>query len=816
MGCHGNRFTDYFRLPEYAHSFSVLNKSLLFLTSCIFAQFQSQEWSSITSLLTPTGIQSTEKGIVYASTPGGLLEFNPNTEEFTFIKMKDGLVYLDLSCIKIDNQDRLWLGGAYPIGYLQIYEPSLGLVRKITHLDIAHIKMIRIGENTAFAVYEGVASSDIGILEFPLDDDGLPIYKDYYNNFSSEIPILEIRNLDLFQDSIYVTTDQGIFVGNILDNLKSSANWHVVYSGDSAIQYLPGDLPLIIGNSSIINLQGEDYCVSFSGNIIQAARKDDKIGLLTEHHYYEISDCIIDSFQNPVTTQSNTSFDYSEDGNVFIGIKDNGILYWNKGLRTPLAYTPNTSMINAFQAITITKSGNLAATSHFGTLYYNGIDYKNYIPDNYYKNYSGDSETFHALGLDYSPGEHKPISIVEKDNGNLIYCNSGIMPDFGGALIELEYSSGNITKYDNKNGVIDGFWGIYPPKVNSEYMVVNQIEKDVFGNIWVANPFCERYGNLFAVQSSDDNTWSHVNIPDSSSFRPQTIAFDKLNRAWIGFAYDAIEGAVYSSGGIKVLEYSDLDFPDSTTTWLTISNPDDLPGGSADASVWSIVFDKIGHLWILNEKGVRYFDGYNYDRLNKTITLEPHTVLNNGNNIPYDFLSHVSYVKGNRIRVDSQNNKWIVTHQGVWVTADGVNFWPSEEGLHPNNSGLLSDIVYDVAFDNDKGLAYLATDKGISIFQIPFADNPSKEQSMYISPNPFILPDDDRVLIKNIPSGSIIKIMTITGYLIKEIELDINESQATWDGTNEYGEQVGTAVYLVAAQHSSERNKVSKIAVIRK
>ncbi|MDP6134320.1 MAG: hypothetical protein QF856_06965, partial [Candidatus Marinimicrobia bacterium] len=97
-----------------------------------------------------------------------------------------------------------------------------------------------------------------------------------------------------------------------------------------------------------------------------------------------------------------------------------------------------------------------------------------------------------------------------------------------------------------------------------------------------------------------------------------------------------------------------------------------------------------------------------------------------------------------------------------------------------------------------------------------FAKNPSKKQSMYISPNPFIIPDDDWVIIKNIPSGSTIKIMTITGSLIKEINLPSNESQAIWDGTNTRGDRVGTAVYLVAAHHPDEQNKVSKIAVIRK
>ena len=58
--------------------------------------------------------------------------------------------------------------------------------------------------------------------------------------------------------------------------------------------------------------------------------------------------------------------------------------------------------------------------------------------------------------------------------------------------------------------------------------------------------------------------------------------------------------------------------------------------------------------------------------------------------------------------------------------------------------------------------------------------------------------------------------MTITGTLIKEITLSANQSQATWDGTNANGKQLGTGVYLVAANHSSEKNKVSKIAIIRK
>ena len=461
------------------------------------------------------------------------------------------------------------------------------------------------------------------------------------------------------------------------------------------------------------------------------------------------------------------------------------------------------------------KKGRIVDSNGF--VYHNVLSY----PDNKYFPQNHEQNRFFNQRLLYHAGKYPTYNIIEKDNGNLVFGNSYVRPrphwyDFP-AVIELNPFTYEFSSYDTTNQIIDGYWGIYSEHENMN-MVINEITKDHHGNIWVTNPFCERYGNLLAIQSAGNNTWSHVNIPDSNSFRPQTIAFDQSNRAWIGFIYDALEDRIYSSGGIKVFGYSDMSQDHwSDSSWISIDNPEKLPGNDPYASVWSIVFDKMNYIWILNEKGVRSYVGYNYNRLDKTITLDPFTVSDeNENIIPYDFLSHISYAKGNKIRVDSQNNKWIITHQGVWVTEDGINFWPSEEGLHPDNSGLLSDIVYDVAFDNDKGLAYLATDKGISILQIPFSNNPEKKQSMYISPNPFIMPDDEGVIIKNVPSNSIIKIMTITGTLIKEIKLPPNQSQAIWDGTNEQGQQVGTAVYLVAAHHSSEQNKVSKIAVIRK
>jgi hypothetical protein len=216
-------------------------------------------------------------------------------------------------------------------------------------------------------------------------------------------------------------------------------------------------------------------------------------------------------------------------------------------------------------------------------------------------------------------------------------------------------------------------------------------------------------------------------------------------------------------------------------------------------------------LWILSEKGMR---GYTWQVTSDGVTLDPVLKANDGTAI--DFLAHLSFVKGNRIKVDSANNKWVVSHHGVWVIQESMEPWPSEAGLHPENSGLLSDIVYDIAFDEDAGLVYFATDKGISVLQIPFAENPEKKEVMYVSPNPFIIPGEENLLIKNLAAGSTLKITTIMGNLMAEIRLPSNQSQAYWDGRDLHGNLVGSAVYIIAAHHPEERNMVSKVAVIRK
>ena len=201
-----------------------------------------------------------------------------------------------------------------------------------------------------------------------------------------------------------------------------------------------------------------------------------------------------------------------------------GILALNTNNNSHELFAPNTSFQNVFHALTVTSDGYLAAVTPLGlTIVKNGLNY-NLFSYPGFKNYPKYHEQSHYINqnLLYKPGTHIPMSIIEKDNGNLFFGNSGLSPKEDSypypGVVELNLSNYNLTTFDSTDAVIDGFWGIYNEAVTN-YMVINQIEKDRQGNIWVTNPFCEKNGNMIAIQAKGNENWTHIYIPYENSYR---------------------------------------------------------------------------------------------------------------------------------------------------------------------------------------------------------------------------------------------------------------------------------------------------------
>ena len=60
---------------------------------------------------------------------------------------------------------------------------------------------------------------------------------------------------------------------------------------------------------------------------------------------------------------------------------------------------------------------------------------------------------------------------------------------------------------------------------------------------------------------------------------------------------------------------------------------------------------------------------------------------------------------------------------------------------------FLSDEVYDLDFDYQRKLAYIATSKGVSILRIPFGDSYSDYNDLKIFPSPFLIPEHEKMIV---------------------------------------------------------------------
>jgi len=732
-----------------------------------------------------------------------------------------------------DSFGQLWLGGNVPNGTIQVFHPKIGLTEHIKHLEIDQIVKFSIGDSLAFAIYRNL--SNFGIIELNIDD-GIPTYKDYYENFP--ITFDEITDIDHNSDSIFVTTDRGILIGSLTDNLKIPSSWQVSFESYNPKQMTVGLDNFVVTTNHIIRSDSVIFDFEINENPIEVRICNNQVCVLTTMNYFEFDyfgDLTI-TFPIPFSSQF-TCFDKTNDL-VVIGLNNHGFLLYDTSTLIYELFVPNTLASNVFTAIGLTSNNELIGVGKSGSfIHQNSEQFINFVPstisDSYPINIESEYNFFEGYEVDYVPGSKDAWSIIESSSNNLMFSNSGLIPSNpatrGGVIeinlesLETGVDSVESTVYDTTSGILDGLNGIYNSNWTTRYMVINQTKEDSFGNVWVLNPYSETYNHIAAVKLAGSDDWIHITAPDNESYYPLEIAFDYRNRVWFGLRNLVKMGSseVYSIGAIKVLDYNNLE-NESDDEWFTENDIDlsDLPDGS-NTTVWSLEFDNSDQLWTLTDEGVQGYFVHNYsgniqlDAIRKAYDI-------NGDEVNLMFLSFASFDKTDKIRVDAQDNKWIVSKSGVWVIQQNLSFWHPNENINPEegiteeNSGLLSNHVYDITFDNSNGIAYLSTDKGISTLKTPYSTNPVNQPTLSISPNPLKIQEDNYLEISQMFAGSLIKVMTLTGRVVFKKQLPYNQNRFQWNGLGKNGKFLGSGIYLVSVHHTENGNSVTKLAVIRR
>ena len=774
----------------------------------------SNDWSHITSHLDVTDIASdTQK--VYASTAGGLLILDKESHQLLMLNANDGIYPADLKSIFIDSRNNILLGSNGPEPSIQVIDSNYAHMNTVYLNGIEGLRqIIDIVEynNNIYALGRG---SDIDFfIEFKYDNNGYLYYQTILN-----LPIQNIStiyDLDIINDELFITTNKGVVSG-------ISNNNQIAWSVNNLI-----DLDKTFFNNDY--LFGDEFRGEPIVDIINSSDSDFNI-VTTQSLYRVFETDTIKIFDCPYESADFSNI-YQIDNTIVLSVENMGLyslLVDNNNIIEKNMYLPETILQNKFSSITVTDQGQLVAVSSNGGAIIDNGQITNFVPYNNKKNYPVNNYisstildfniygNFDGFSTNYRSSLQPPISMTSSNWNSIYFTNPGITPEFNNIynspLVEINLDSYECLNYGIGDSVIDGMDGIVDTEsASSNYMFINFLKQDSNNNIWVLNPYAENDNNIIAVQTPE-KSWYHLKDSyglnfsnNNNSLLPTSIDFDSSGRAWISFRRHLNQnGEVVSSGGIKILDYNNTINDLSDDQWLELTNSEILPNGSY-TEVWSLAFSKNldeDILWILTGDGVK---GYIVDDLELI-------------EYPQAFYENIYFDEFDKLKVDSQNNLWIITrHSGVRVISQDTSTWPNSDGITTENSPILSDIVYDVDFDKNNGKVYFATDKGISIRNSPFTQSPVSNNSneILLSPNPFQLSGDKLLSIWNLFPGSKIRIMTLNGTVLKTFQLKQNENKIySWNGTLNSGEFISPGIYLITSSHPDYQSRIGKLAIIK-
>ena len=768
--------------------------------SALFSQARIGDWNSFSSPLNIHAIVEYEENLICA-TDGGLLFYDKNLQSFENLNNIDGLTATKLNCLAFGNFGELWIGGGEPNGFVQIYAVDSQKSIKEFKYDMSEIIDFAISDSTVYAIYRD--NNDFGIIEFMYLNSEF-IHKDLYPNWPRGE---KIYNIEIVNDFVYVATESGLYTGNIGDDPN---NWirpfpeleqsvtNLFLRQNELYCYSDNILYLInLTNSklsikySLLGYDLKDFAVLLDGTIIG----------IGESKIYYFEDNNIE--QIPIPKNSVNSVNVLNDDSVIFATTT-GLALLNNTKQELSYIIPNAPLTNNFQAITVLEDGRIVAGSNIGLAIKETSGWRNIVESNQDVIIQTDRNYNYFIADSIPVDFGVSVSKLAQGPGGLLYCAiEGTYPSRnGGGIIIIDIDDpADFTLIDTT----------YLDYFANEYLIIKDIEFDRDGNLWVADAFATTKHEPLHVKTIDGN-WNSYNANDASGaigLTPSTVAIDAWKRIWVGSFQDGERNIGFPDGGLAMLAYSGNPAQPDEFQWRKININSVFP----NKTIWSLAITPENRLYMLTPSGLTYFD----------------LQFSNDDPIKYEspryYFPNISFGQESEIRLDANGNAWTVSgSDGIHVLLNNSTYWPDNyeniivESIDTDNYPLLTNNVSDIAFDDSKGMAYISTNRGINSFRIPFATSKKNYSKLKIFPSPFHIPSEKPLIIDNLKDNSSLKVMTITGEVIRSLkskDLGINGYQIQWDGKDENGNWVGSGVYLLAVYTADRSHEFGKVVVIR-
>ncbi len=713
-------------------------------------------------------IDFSEDFLVYAS-PAGIVEYDFQNNNYKTISFDDGISFGKIKKIHIDSTGNYWITSSNKI---QIWSTESSSLIQEFDLDIQDITDIL---NVNNAVYISAKIDEVwGLIEFIILEK-----KIYFRDFYGRNDIDFISKISYHNNTFYILTDKEIISGNPYQE-------HITYWDNPFNKVFDRIIDFSNTETSTILLTENaiiDYKVDGSTKtLLDSFPESEKIKkfIISNSKIYAISDSTVLSIQNnkseKIFTDNALTLNqiFKNGENIWIATDFGLAAYIDEEFRSHLFNQP---FIGNPHIVHLNDLGDLMLANNKG------------ISVEGWSNYSSiplpkkiDSK-LSIEPLDISFGDEILKSIFVNNTLFLGMSNS----TYAGA-VSLNFNQSKFT--------LDNIFLPMPSKINDSlsYGIVDMF-LDQEKNLWSSTTNESYPVSVFSNSQARHFEQNEAKTSTIKSSGP--IAIDNYGRIWM-----------VSNSGLLMYTFSGSALNPSSENWFN-----DLVIPGINRKVLSIAVSKKNKLWILTDYGLIYKELRASD---EEPVVKTGPISSSNNIVPY--FSNIPFDEGSSIKFDSFDNIWITTKsRGLYVLDSKGDYWPSVDGINIDNSKLLSNTINDISFNNEKGLAIIATDIGVSRFKIPFANEIRSIDQVQIFPSPFRIPSKRPLIIDRIPERSTIQILTLDGSIIRTLkEENFNSYQATWYGNDRNGNLVNSGVYLlliISKKHGT--STFEKVAVIR-
>ncbi len=727
-----------------------------------------------------TSMEQVKSGLQYGSTiwaagPGGLFAADIASQAVKTYTVSDGLSGNDLSALFLYD-GMLWIGGVN--GAVDILHPN-GFWSSIQ--DIRDSPWIQKRIRTLQAEGDTVViGSDFGVSVYRYSRAE---FGDTYANFGF-VGQTGVNAILVMSTQLWVATDQGVARATRFGaNLSAPTSWQRYQTGQGlpsntvAAMVLVQDTLVVCTSSGAAFFDGTGFqpIASTAGKQVVDALSEGNLWyfLWNQGGTYTVETVFGAAGSSSVVAVNPNGLANRliarQSATPLVATAFNGVARWTGS--TWEYTTPNGPRASLFSSLTVDQNGVLWCASGISGQGRGFYRYDPSRPDGQrWKSFSVSSYPVMETNDYYKVGEGAAGSMW--------------ISSWGWGVIEV---AGDTIRRKIDADTAPALASSVPS--GPPYEVVGSVAVDGVGQTWFVNRTAAN--SNFLARLVNDTTFAYnTNVihPGQGTFT--VMAIDKNGTKWLGNAEPFNKPATglyyFNSTGV-------VSGTVGSGGWGYMNTADGLPHNS----VLSLAIDNTGSVCVGTDIGLMIISEplFPKQRRFSSFPLREQSI--------------------QAIAVDAVNNKWVGTKEGVFVMNADATQILQQYTVESTGGRLVDNDVRSIAIDQERGLAYFGTERGLSSLSIAPVRTERSLTSIDVGPNPFLIPSASPLMIRNLVEESTIKILRVDGTLVAEFAAQ-GGGRAFWDGKDSAGRMVGSGIYFVVAYaRNGDEVGTGKVAVVR-